>query len=295
MDEKRDLKKRLKLWLKIGLPILFLAWIMLEAFLFGPVRLVLVEHDIPIAGLPEEWNGFRIVLLGDFHASRIGMDQDLIRRAIRLANRQNADLMLLLGDYLNGHSEEDAMPINEFFPMLAQLKAKYGVYAVIGNHDLKINPAKIIHALEENKIPVLNDRAVVFRKNGKNLHLAGLAAKKSKVNLKFLKAEEGEPVIVMTHFPTHYPKIPARVSLIAAADTHGGQFYLPLIGRPGVAAKRRKYAYGLMEFEPGKKMFVTSGIGTSRIRMRFNCPPEVVVLTLVNHAKCKAEDFKVND
>ena len=281
MDKKRDLKQTLKLCLKIGLPTLFLGWLMLEAFLFGPVRLTLVEHDIPIAGLPEEWNGFRIVLLGDFHASRIGMDQDLIRRAISLANRQDADLMLLLGDYLNGQSEADAMPIDEFFPMLAELKAKYGVYAVIGNHDRKINPAKIIRALEENGIPVLNDRAVVFRKNGKNLHLAGLAAKKSKVNLKFLKAEEGEPVIVMTHFPTHYPKIPARVSLIAAADTHGGQLYLPLIGRPGVAAKRRKYAYGLMEFEPGKKMFVTSGLGTSLLRMRFNCPPEVVVLTLV--------------
>ena len=281
MDKKRDLKKRLKLWLKIGLPILFLAWIMLEAFLIGPIRLVLVEHDIPIAGLPEEWNGFRIVLLGDVHASQIGMDQELIRRAIRLANRQNADLILLLGDYLNGHSEEDAMPIDEFFPLLAQLKAKNGVYAVIGNHDHKINPAKIIRALKKNRIPVLNDRSVVFRKNGKNLHLAGLSPRKSKVNLKFLKAEEGEPVIVMTHFPTHYPKISKRVSLIVAADTHGGQFYLPLIGRPAIAAKRRKYAYGLMEFEPGKKMFVTSGLGTSRIRMRFNCPPEVVVLTLV--------------
>ena len=281
MDKKRDLKKRLKLWLKIGLPILFLGWIMLEAFLIGPVRLVLVEHDIPIAGLPEEWNGFRIVLLGDFHASRIGMDQDLIRRAIRLANRQNADLMLLLGDYLNGLSEEDAMPIDEFFPLLAQLKAKYGVYAIIGNHDRKINPAKIIHALEENKIPVLNDRSVVFKKNGKNLHLAGLSANKSKVNLKFLKEEAGEPVIVMTHFPVHYPKISKKVSLIVAADTHGGQFYLPLIGRPGIPEKSRKYAYGLMEFEPGKKMFVTSGLGTSRVRMRLNCPPEVVVLTLV--------------
>ena len=124
MDKKRDSKQILKLCLKIGLPILFLAWLMLEAFLFGPVRLTLVEHDIPIAGLPEEWNGFRIVLLGDFHASRIGMDQDLIRRAISLANRQDADLMLLLGDYLNGQSEADAMPVDEFFPMLARLKAK---------------------------------------------------------------------------------------------------------------------------------------------------------------------------
>ena len=265
----------------IALPVLFLGWFAVEAFLIGPVRLVLVEHEIPIADLPEEWNGFRIVLLGDFHASRIAMDQKLIRRAIDLANRQNADLTLLLGDYLNGHTEADAMPINEFFPMLARLKAKYGVYAVVGNHDHKINHAKICRALTENGITLLENRAVVLEKNGKRLHLAGLSIGSRKTDLKFVKSRTGEPVIVMSHFPTYYKKIPAKASLIAAADTHGGQFYLSLIGRPAVRKNHREYAYGLIEHEPGKIMYVTSGLGTSRLRLRFNCPPEVVLLTLV--------------
>lgn len=279
-DNKPE-KRAFRVRAGIVFAILIIGLLAAEAFLFGPIRLILVEHKIPIKDLPEEWNGFRIAILGDFHASRLKMDQDLVRRAIRLANRQDPDLTLLLGDYLNGHKEYEAMPIREFFPLLKKLKAKYGVYAVIGNHDRRINLAGIIRALEENHIPILEDRAVILERNGKRLHLAGLSQGWGRKGLNFVKAQKGEPVIVMTHYPVHYPKIPNRVSLIAAADTHGGQFYLPLIGRPGVAEKHRKYAYGLIELEPGKKMYVTSGLGTSRLRMRFNCPPEVVLLTLV--------------
>ena len=228
-----------------------------------------------------EWSGTKIILMSDFHASKNKNDQELIRRAIELANKQNADLILLLGDFLNGRKESHAMPMKELFPMLKQLKAKYGVYAVLGNHDRWIGTEKITRYLEDNGIPVLENKTVAFENNGRRLHLAGLAERGAQLNLRFVKRLPGEPLIVMAHYPDHYLNIHSETTLIVAGHTHGGQVKLPLLGRPGIPSRNgQRFAYGLIEEKPGKKMFVTSGIGTSMLRVRFDCPPEVVLLTL---------------
>lgn len=257
------------------------AWLSAEAFLFGPSKLTLVRRTVHIPELPEEWNGLKIVLMSDFHASRSKADQKLIRRAVELANRQNADLILLLGDFLNGRKESHAMPMEKFFPMLRSLNAKYGVYAVFGNHDRWIGSRKIRRYLEENGIRVLENKAVTFERDGKRLHLAGLAESRPQTHLRFVKRMPEEPLIVMMHYPDNYLKIVSDSILLVAGHTHGGQVKLPLLGRPGIPSRHgQRFAYGLIEEVPGKKMIVTSGIGTSMLRVRFSCPPEVVVLTL---------------
>jgi predicted MPP superfamily phosphohydrolase len=84
----------------------------------------------------------------------------------------------------------------------------------------------------------------------------------------------------LTHNPDIFPDIPARVALTVAAHTHGGQVNLPIVGRLIVPSRfGQKYAAGHVQ-EAGKQLFVTTGIGTSIIPVRFRVPPEFVVLTL---------------
>jgi len=89
------------------------------------------------------------------------------------------------------------------------------------------------------------------------------------------------PIILLTHNPDVFPDTPERVMLTLAGHTHGGQVNLPLVGRPIVPSKfGSRYAYGLVE-ENGKKLFVTGGVGTSIIPVRFRVKPEIAILTLI--------------
>ncbi len=89
-----------------------------------------------------------------------------------------------------------------------------------------------------------------------------------------------DPVILLTHNPDVFPGVPARVALTLAGHTHGGQVCLPLVGRPVVPSKfGQRYAMGHV-VEDGRHLFVSGGLGTSIIPVRFRVPPEIVLMTL---------------
>ena len=94
-----------------------------------------------------------------------------------------------------------------------------------------------------------------------------------------LKQVSGDdPVVLITHNPDIFPEVPARVSLTLAAHTHGGQVQLPIVG---TLITTSKLGYNAGEFvEQGRHLFVTTGIGTSILPVRFGVPPEIVILTL---------------
>ena len=89
-------------------------------------------------------------------------------------------------------------------------------------------------------------------------------------------------IIALTHNPDIFPDVPQSVPLLLAAHTHGGQVNIPLIGTPIVPSNfGAKYTAGHI-FENGHHMFVTTGIGTSILPVRFRVPPEIVLLTLTS-------------
>ena len=84
----------------------------------------------------------------------------------------------------------------------------------------------------------------------------------------------------MAHEPDLFPSIPERVSLTLSGHTHGGQVKIPFDGRPIVPSRYGdRYAYGLI-VENGRRLFVSSGIGTSILPVRFLVPPEISILEL---------------
>src|SRR5262249_55618976 len=167
--------------------------------------------------------------------------------------------------------------------VLKDLKAPLGVYSVLGNHDWWYNGNKVRRALEANGIKVLEDDVAAINWRGRSFWLAGLAdlwTRPQHVNETISKVPAGAPVIALTHNPDIFPGLPQSVPLLVAAHTHGGQVRFPLFGTPIVPSEfGTKYTAGHI-LENSHHLFVTTGIGTSIIPIRFRVVPEIVILTV---------------
>jgi uncharacterized protein len=163
----------------------------------------------------------------------------------------------------------------------AGLTARYGVVAVIGNHDFWYGRQSITTALQDAGIAALWNRNVVINREGGALVVAGIADDWTG-DPDFavaLDGAEGRDTIVISHSPDPFAEMPRGPALMLAAHTHCGQVTVPLVGRPVLPVRNEAYGCHLVE-ENGKRLYVTAGIGTSMIPARFLNPPEIVVVTL---------------
>jgi len=256
----------------------------LWGFWLEPASLRNENYEIHLPNWPEACDGLRIAVLADLHIGSPFNGLDKLDRIVDLTLRAQPDLILLAGDYvihgiLGGHK----VAPEEVAEGLRRLTAPLGVFAVLGNHDWWTGAARIGRALESVGIPVLEDSSVLVKRNGCAFHLAGLSdywegPRDYRTALKNIPP--GMPTIALTHNPDAFPEISRPVNLMIAAHTHGGQVYLPLIGRPIVPSKYgQRYAIGHI-VENGRHLFVSSGLGTSIIPVRFLVPPEVSLLTI---------------
>ena len=271
---------RIALEIVVLLVVLCLIW----GFFIEPNRLIVHQETIQIDNLPKELSGLRIALIADIHTGGPFIDDNKLRKIVELTNQQNPDLILLLGDYMSPNSWHSRRVEPEVTAAaMKNLHAPLGVYAVLGNHDWWYNGGKVRRAFEANSIPVLDDEVAEIKWQNGSFWLVGLAdfwTRPQHVSATIAKVPEGAPVIAITHNPDVFPGLPGSVPLLLAAHTHGGQVSLPLIGTPIVPSRfGRKYTAGHV-FENGHHMFVTTGIGTSILPVRFRVPPEIVILTV---------------
>lgn len=221
--------------------------------------------------------GIKVVMAGDLHVKPY--QEKRIEYLVKKINEQNADIVLLVGDYVNMHSDFMSLPITKTAKILSKIQSKAGIYTVLGNHDYYKEGTKIKTALNQNGITVLENRCRKIDLNDKTFYVAGIEDLTTgfpnvERALKYAKP----PVILLTHQPDIFPELPKNINLTLAGHLHGGQVVIPFIG-PVIAPSKYgvKYASGYFE-ENGKKMIVTKGIGTSCLPIRFNCPPEIVVI-----------------
>jgi predicted MPP superfamily phosphohydrolase len=254
-------------------------------FFIEPNRLVLHQETIQIENWPIQLKGLRIALIGDLHTDDRFINEQKLRKIVELTNAQHPDLIVLLGDYIQGGRKETSHLVAPEITAadMKDLKAPLGVYAILGNHDWWFNGERVRRAFEGEGIPILEDEAKELNWNGKSFWLAGLAdlwTRPQHVSETIAKAPNGSTVIALTHNPDIFPNLPQSVPLLLAAHTHGGQVNLPLIGTPVVPSDYgSKYTAGHV-LENGHHLFVTTGIGTSILPVRFRVPPEIVLLTI---------------
>ncbi len=283
------------------LPVLFFICLGYSYFI-EPLRLVVNEKIIYVDGWENDFDSFRIILISDIHGGSNGVDESKIQLIVETANAQNADMIVLLGDYVSqAHTDKSIigrslkMPIETIAAHLAGLRAKSGVVAVLGNHDGWFSSEKIKAELERVGIKVLDHEIAFVERNGKRLRIIGLRDHLSVENWdafsieakKLLAASEGTgSVIVLEHSPDVLPMITGDLwitrdpMVMLAGHTHGGQVWFPILGYPIVPSSYgQRYAAGHVK-EGGADMFVTTGIGTSILPFRFLVPPEIAVITI---------------
>ena len=275
-------KKRLRITL--GIVVLMIVPCLVWGVFIEPSRLIVHQETIQIDNLPKELSGLRIAMIADIHSGGPFIDDNKLRQIVELTNQQNPDLIVLLGDYMSPNSWHSRRVEPEVTAAaMKSLHAPMGVYAVLGNHDWWYNGGKVRRAFEANGIPVLDDEVAEVKWQNGSFWLVGLAdfwTRPQHVSETLAKVPQGAPVIAVTHNPDVFPGLPQSVPLLLTAHTHGGQVNLPLIGTPIVPSRfGRKYTAGHV-FENGHHMFVTTGIGTSILPIRFRVPPEIVILTI---------------
>ena len=233
---------------------------------------------------PGHCRDLRIAVLGDFQVGAPWFKIKHLNRVVARVNAMEPDIVVLLGDYvidgvLFGRFVEPA----GIAKSLSNLRARHGVYSVLGNHDWWYGGEEIRRELEGAGITVLENQSVPVDLPEGRVWVAGLADESTRtpcVETTFAPIPEDEPVIALAHDPVTFFDIPERTAATFAGHTHGGQFRLPWVGTPyKFGGTPRRMMYGLFE-EDGKHLYVTSGLGTSAIPIRFNMPPEIAMVTL---------------
>jgi uncharacterized protein len=270
-------------WVASALAFLVLAVLATWALIVEPRRLVVHEEHIRPPGWPPALDGLRVAALADIHAGGPHAGRARLREVVAETNRRQADLVVLLGDFVQGMGTGSEVPPEEMAAELGALRARRGVLAVLGNHDWWLDGERVRAALTTAGIRVLENEAVSVDVGGQPLWVAGLAdlwTRQPDLRAALSKVPRGAPTLLLTHNPDVFPDVPPEVALTLAGHTHGGQVDVPLLG-PLVVPSRfgRRYARGLV-VEDGRMLFVTSGVATSVLPVRFRVPPEIAVLAL---------------
>ena len=242
-----------------------------------PFMLTVEHHQIYLRRLPKTFEGFRIVHLSDFHHSAF-TSREQIERAVDAANRLQPDIIALTGDYIS-HERQFAAPCAE---LLGRLRARYGVFAVLGNHDHWTDASLITDLFRAEGITVLINQGMRFEQRGEAFWLAGVddtMVGLEDLPLALAGSLDNEMKLLLAHNPIILRRAArSGVDLVLSGHTHGGQVTLrserSASGRP-----RRRLLRGLGS-QGETQIYVTRGLGTVVLPVRYGCPPEVSLLEL---------------
>jgi predicted MPP superfamily phosphohydrolase len=242
----------------LALGVLLAAW----GFVVEPRWIELTEHRVG-AGAP----AVTVMHLSDLHVTGAGGNE---RRVLALVDEVRPDLVVLTGDTVTD-GRFDPAPVHDFLAALVAKRPPLGVYACPGNHEDWAGPGALA-AHRAAGVVVLEDQVVTLLDGRLALH--GLARWHG-------AAPAGAPTpafdLVLCHYPAALPRV-ARpgLELVLAGHSHGGQVRLPFVGALIVPFETGPYDAGWFE-HGATRLFVSRGVGTSILPVRFNCRPEVAV------------------
>lgn len=262
-------------------------------------RLVVTRYAPALPG----WAGgppLRVAVLADFHVCEPFMSLDRVAEIVEATNALKPDIVLLLGDYpASRRLAWRRVPLGDFARVIDGLRAPLGLHAILGNHDYWDDEAVQIagrgapesrRVLEARGIPVLENDATRFVKDGSAFWLAGLGDQQAFMSEEtdggvddlpgtLARITDDAPVLLMAHEPNIFPQVPPRVALTLSGHTHGGQIRIlghsPAIRR----VQGLDLSYGHV-VDRGRHLIVSGGFGMSRLPVRIGVPPEIVLIEL---------------
>jgi hypothetical protein len=271
-----------------GAVVTTLAGMLVWGFTGGQARIDHTHVRVPLRGLSEDHHGLRIVQISDLHIGN-GLEGAHLERLVARVNALEADLVALTGDIF----DFDPRHVEDGARRLAGLRARLGVFAVLGNHDTYTGTELVVRSLGEHAPALRLLRGDVVRLHGAApLYVAGVddpgrdwtgrtLSLRALDELAARLPGDG-PVVLLVHRPEAFPQA-ARLGfpLVLAGHTHGGQIALPgRGGRHNLARLVTRFPRGLYR-ENGSLLYVNRGVGVAGPAIRFNCPREIATIELV--------------
>ena len=265
------------LLLSVALVLALLGWCYWTAVADPVVR----EADVALPRWPAGAPPVRALLMSDLHVAGPDMPPERLARIVDQANALNPDIVLIAGDFLSDktlstrlYSAEDAAA------PLSRLRARLGIFAVLGNHDHWIDPDGIERALARANVRLLDNQAAAAGP----LAIGGLDDPFTRhdnvpATLAAMRRLPGARLL-LSHSPDPFATLPRDIPLMLAGHTHCGQVRLPFVGAlRTMSAYGQRYACGLMR-ENGNTLIVTAGLGTSFAPLRLGAVPDMWLIRL---------------
>jgi predicted MPP superfamily phosphohydrolase len=272
-----------RLAILLGVGLMFIAY----TFFVEPVWIEVTRHEAWFKRLPPEFDGLVVAHLSDLHMTRYGLRE---RRLLRVLEKAKPGVVVMTGDFISPGSDHAAA--HQFLKDLRGLAPPFGLWAVLGNHEHSDRLAEDADGMRrffnEAGVSLLVNEAGRIGRGVDTMTLLGVDDPYSGHDRLWesLKGMQRTPfAILLSHSPEIFFKADlARIDLVFAGHTHGGQVRLPWLGPLWLPAGSESYASGWYAGSSAK-MFVTRGVGTSLVPMRFLCRPEVPLITLKRGAK----------
>lgn len=254
------------------------------SFWIEPARLVEREHALSLPHWPVSCDALRVDVVADLHTGSWRNGVDNLDRVVARLTASDADVVLLAGDYMIlGVLLGEFVDAETIAAHLRPLAARKRVYAVLGNHDWWKDGPRTRRAFEAAGIRMLDNRAEPMRVDGCRFWLVGLGdilEGDPDIATAYAGVPSDAPVLALTHGPDLFPQVPARTALTLAGHTHGGQ-----IDPWPFRRDRARFVSGSHRLKwhvrtGDRHMFVTPGVGTSILPLRFGATPEISCLTL---------------
>lgn len=234
--------------------------------------------EVPVEGLPPEFDGYRIAHVSDVHCGPYVPAWMFLGWARRVRSL-DADLVALTGDLITAGEGY----LDDVAAFARALAARDGVVACMGNHDYFHTVDGVVQALDRAGVTLLRNAATIVSRHGAPLHLAGVDDRwthRDDVDLALRDVPPGAPVVMLAHDPAGWPEIARRgVALTLSGHTHGGQFGVPIGARLNLGRLASRYSAGLFRRGP-RALFVSRGIGTTGVPTRVGMAPEIALLVL---------------
>jgi predicted MPP superfamily phosphohydrolase len=264
----------------LGAAGLAVAGLAIRALWLEPRSLALRREDVAVPGWQHD--GLRVAVISDLHTGAPHTGLDRVERIVELLWAERPDLVALLGDYVDQHVAlgTDVAP-EAVARRLARLWAPLGAVAVLGNHDWIEGGERVRAALRDEGIRVLENDSLQLSNGQWVLGLADASTRVPDVAGTYEDLPADAVPLVLSHDPDLFPTLPDRPQLVLSGHTHGGQVDLPGIREPWVPSRfGDRYTGGGVVRSGHRRLYVSRGVGTSRLPVRLRARPEVAVLTV---------------
>ena len=253
----------------------FIALLFLYGYYIEPKNLSIKEYKIENKDIPDSFDGLKIIHFSDVHYKST-VDTTYLKKIVKLINKQNPDLVIFTGDFLDKRFDYSNKEIDEVKNELNKIESTLGNFVVSGNHDMVNNPEDFKNIFSENFTILENEEKLIYYKETTPISLVGFSdALETKVNYEILEKENNYFRFIMLHEPDEYEKIKEYdFDIMFAGHSHNGQVRLPLIGTIYTPVGSKKYYQEYYKLD-NREIFISNGIGTSGLDVRFLSTPSI--------------------